>query len=146
MDATLSSGWDARRLAYAVGAVALLASAITVFVNVDAGWWVFPVFAIGPDLAFLAGIGQPGTLERGQMPSRAVPVYNAFHRIWGPLALGLIAFAGFAPSRVSRRGARVGLPHLLRPGNRLRVAHPRWLPALLTISPPVPGRSSRQRA
>ena len=95
MDATLSSGLDARRVAYAVGAVALLASAIAVFVNVDAGWWVFPVFAIGPDLAFLVGIGQPGTLERGQMPSRAVPVYNALHRIWGPLALGILATAGF---------------------------------------------------
>ena len=97
MDATLSSGWDARRLAYAVGAVALLASAIAVFVTVDAGWWVFPVFAIGPDLAFLAGIGQPGTIERGQMPSRAVPIYNALHRIWGPLALGIVAAVGLVP-------------------------------------------------
>jgi hypothetical protein len=97
MDATLSSGWDLRRLAYAAGAVGLLASAIAVFVSVDAGWWVFPVFAIGPDLAFIAGIGQPGTHERGQMPSRAVPVYNALHRIWGPLALGVLAAAGFLP-------------------------------------------------
>ena len=82
MDVIVSSGWDARRLAYAVGAVALLAAAIAVFVSVDAGWWVFLVFATGPDLAFLAGIGQTGTLQHGQMPSRAVPAYNALHRIW----------------------------------------------------------------
>ena len=97
MDTTMSSGWDVRRVAYGAGAVALLASAIAVFVNVDAGWWVFPVFAIAPDLAFLAGIGQTGTLERGQMPSRAVPAYNALHRIWGPLALGLLAALGLLP-------------------------------------------------
>ena len=97
MDVIVSSGWDARRLAYAVGAVALLAAAIAVFVSVDAGWWVFLVFAIGPDLAFLAGIGQTGTLQHGQMPSRAVPTYNALHRIWGPLALGLLAAAGLLP-------------------------------------------------
>ena len=97
MDYSMSSGLDLRRVAYGLGAVALLASAIAVFVNVDAGWWVFPVFALGPDLAFLAGIGQMGSLERGQMPARAVPFYNALHRIWGPLALGLLAAAGPLP-------------------------------------------------
>jgi hypothetical protein len=97
MDYSLSSGLDLRRVAYGVGAVVLLVSSIAVFVNVDAGWWVFPVFALGPDLAFLAGIGQMGSLERGQMPARAVPLYNALHRIWGPLVLGLIAAAGLLP-------------------------------------------------
>ena len=97
MDATVSSGWDLRRGAYAAGAVALLVTAIAVYLQVDAGWWVFPVFAVGPDLAFLAGIGQSGTLARGQMPSRAVPAYNALHRIWGPLALGLLAAVGVLP-------------------------------------------------
>ena len=97
MDATVSSGWDVRRVAYGIGAVALLTSAIAVFVSVDAGWWLFPVFAMGPDLAFLAGIGQAGTMERGQMPARAVPAYNALHRLWGPLALGLLAAAGLLP-------------------------------------------------
>jgi len=97
MDDSLSTGLDLRRVAYAVGAAVLLASAIVVFVSVDAGWWVFPVFALGPDLAFLAGIGQMGSLERGQMPARAVPVYNALHRIWGPLVLGLLAAAGAVP-------------------------------------------------
>jgi hypothetical protein len=97
MDDSLSTGLDLRRVAYAVGAAVLLASAIVVFVSVDAGWWVFPAFALGPDLAFLAGIGQMGSLERGQMPARAVPVYNALHRIWGPLVLGLLAAAGAVP-------------------------------------------------
>ena len=97
MDDSLSSGLALRRVAYGVGAVVLLVSSIAVFVNVDAGWWVFPVFAIGPDLAFLAGAGQMGSLERGQMPARAVPAYNALHRIWGPLAIGLIAAAGLLP-------------------------------------------------
>ena len=97
MDDSLSTGLDLRRVAYAVGAAVLLASAIVVFLNVDAGWWVFPVFALGPDLAFLAGIGQMGSLERGQMPARAVPLYNALHRIWGPLVLGLLAAAGAVP-------------------------------------------------
>ena len=97
MEALVGSSWDLRRVAYGAGAVALLAAAIAVFVSIDAGWWVFPVFAIGPDLAFLAGIGQMGSLERGQMPARAVPLYNALHRLWGPLALGLLAVAGPLP-------------------------------------------------
>lgn len=94
MDDSVSSGWDPRRVAYGAGAVVLLGAAVAVFASVEAGWWVFPVFALGPDLAFLAGLGQMGSLERGQMRARAVPVYNASHRIWGPLLLGLLAAAG----------------------------------------------------
>jgi hypothetical protein len=97
MDRSLTSLTDPRRLAYAVGAAVLLTASIVTFTNVEAGWWVFPVFAIGPDLAFLVGIGQTGSLERGQMPARAVPLYNALHRLWGPLALGLAAAAGLLP-------------------------------------------------
>jgi hypothetical protein len=66
-------------------------------VRLDAGWWVFLVFGLGPDLAFLAGLGQAQSLEHGQMPPRAVPLYNALHRIWGPLALGLVAATGVIP-------------------------------------------------
>ncbi len=97
MHAIVSSSWDLRRLAYAAGAVMLLATSIAVFVSVDAGWWVFPVFAIGPDLAFLAGIGHKEPLAHGQMPSRAVPIYNALHRVAGPIALGLLAAFGLLP-------------------------------------------------
>lgn len=97
MEALVGSRWDLRRVTYGAGAVVLLGAAIMVFANVDVGWWVFPVFALGPDLAFLAGIGQMGSVERGRMPARAVPVYNALHRIWGPLVLGLLAAAGLLP-------------------------------------------------
>ena len=98
MDATTAiSSWDLRRLAYAAGAVVLLVTSIAVFVSVDAGWWVFPVFAIGPDLAFLAGIGHREAIGHGQMPSRAVPAYNALHRVAGPIALGLLATFGLLP-------------------------------------------------
>ena len=34
----------------------------------------------------------PG-LARGQLHPRAVPVYNALHRFWGPLAFGILALA-----------------------------------------------------
>jgi hypothetical protein len=95
---TAISSWDPRRLAYAAGAVVLPVTSIAVFVSVDAGWWVFPVFAIGPDLAFLAGIGHKEPLVHGQMPSRAVPAYNALHRIAGPIALGLLGAFGLLPS------------------------------------------------
>jgi hypothetical protein len=98
MNYSLTSELDLRRAAYGAGAVVLLAAAIVVFMNVGATWWAFPVFAVGPDLAFLAGIGQMGSLERGQMPARAVPLYNALHRIWGPLVLGLLAAAGVLPT------------------------------------------------
>jgi hypothetical protein len=97
VEESLSSGWDARRAAYGIGAVVLLAAAVAVFTRMDAGWWVVPVFALGPDLAFLAGVGRMGSLERGQMPARAVPAYNALHRIQGPLVLGLLAVAGVVP-------------------------------------------------
>jgi hypothetical protein len=97
MDHSHASLTDPRRLAYAAGAVVLLTASIVTFTRVDAGWWVIPIFAIGPDLAFLVGLGQAGSLRRGQMPSRAVPLYNALHRIWGPLALGLAAAAGLLP-------------------------------------------------
>jgi hypothetical protein len=97
VDLALTSLTHPRRLAYAGGAVVLLTASIVTFTHVDAGWWAFPVFAIGPDLAFLAGMGQTGSLERGQLPSRAVPLYNALHRLWGPLALGLAAAAGLLP-------------------------------------------------
>jgi hypothetical protein len=85
------------RIAYGLGALALLAAAVVVFVRVDAGWWVFLAFGLGPDLAFLAGIGQTRSLARGQMAPRAVPLYNALHRVWGPLALGLVATTGVIP-------------------------------------------------
>jgi Domain of unknown function (DUF4260) len=97
MDLSVARLPNLRRPLYGVAATALLAASIVTFTHVDAGWWVFPVFAVGPDLAFLAGIGHKGSLERGQMPPRAVPLYNAVHRLWGPLALGLVSGVGLLP-------------------------------------------------
>jgi hypothetical protein len=47
---------------------------------------------IGPDLALLLGAARG--LEKGQLDPRAVPVYNAVHRIEPPLALTLVAATG----------------------------------------------------
>ena len=97
MNESLRLAGTPSRVVYGVAAVIALGAAIVVFGDVSAGWWVFPVFALGPDVAFLTGVGQMGSLERGQMPARAVPFYNALHRIGGPLLLGLLAAAGVVP-------------------------------------------------
>jgi len=47
--------------------------------------WAGLLGLIGPDLAFLAGIGQPH--EPGLLPPRAVPAYNLVHRLWLPVIL-----------------------------------------------------------
>jgi hypothetical protein len=47
--------------------------------------WQLWVFALAPDLPLLAG-GARG-LQPGQLHPRAVPFYNATHRLVGPLAL-----------------------------------------------------------
>ena len=97
MDLPLTRLSDLRRPLYGVAAATLLVASIATFAHVGAGWWVFPVFAVGPDLAFLAGVGQTGALEKGRMPARAVPLYNAVHRLWGPFALGVVSAAGLLP-------------------------------------------------
>ncbi len=55
----------------AVDAVVLTATAVGAFIL--------------PDLTFLVGLGQP--VRQGYLPTRAVPFYNALHRIWPPLVL-----------------------------------------------------------
>lgn len=96
---TIDSTVRATRLLYAVAAVGALALAVAAAAATSAGWWVFPAFALAPDLAFLAGLGERG-LERGQLPRRAVPVYNLVHRLWGPAALTVVALVGSLPSWV----------------------------------------------
>jgi hypothetical protein len=83
------------RVAYAVPAAALFASVVALIVVWDASWWQTVVFALGPDLAVLYGIA-PG-LARGQLHPRAVSLYNALHRFWGPLALAIAALAAGLP-------------------------------------------------
>ena len=78
-------------------AYALLASALVVLIVVelarhDTGWWQLGVFGMGADLALFAGIG--GGLARGQLHPRAVRLYNALHRFYGPGALLVAVAAG----------------------------------------------------
>jgi hypothetical protein len=60
-----------------------------------AGWWQLIVLAIAPDLALLYGAA-PG-LARGQLHPRAVPLYNAVHRLWAPAFLVAVAFVLTSP-------------------------------------------------
>jgi len=54
------------------------------------------VFAfVLPDLTFLVAAGQPA--EQGYLPRRAVPFYNAMHRLWPPLLLTAVVGIGLAP-------------------------------------------------
>ena len=75
----------ARRLLYALLALALVAIAIFEVAKHDTGLWQLIVFAALPDLALFAGIGSG--LARGQLHPRAVPPYNALHRFIGPVVL-----------------------------------------------------------
>lgn len=71
--------------------------AIAVYVNAQAsehalGLGVLLIFGIVPHLPALLGVGQPHA--RGQMASRAVPLFNAMHHPAPPLALLVVAAAG----------------------------------------------------
>jgi hypothetical protein len=75
------------RVLYAV-ITAVLVAALAVEVAVtDTSWWLVVAFLLGPDIALFLGVGSG--LEKGQLHPRAVPLYNAVHRYWGPVALGL---------------------------------------------------------
>jgi hypothetical protein len=74
-----------KKLAYAALGIVGTALAITVVVAYHASWWPLVVFAILPDLSFLFGMSSG--LARGQLHPRAVPIYNALHRYWVPVAL-----------------------------------------------------------
>ena len=76
-----------KRLAYAAISVVLLAGLAFEVAATAAPWWLVVVFLLGPDVALLLGIGSG--LEKGQLHPRAVPLYNALHRYWGPAALAL---------------------------------------------------------
>ena len=77
------------RLAYL--ALGLIAAGLAIYVISSRGASVLPliVFAIAPDLPLLLGAA-PG-LARGQIHPRAVPLYNAVHRLWVPLLLIAVA-------------------------------------------------------
>jgi hypothetical protein len=83
------------RLLYAGLAVVLLGSILVLLIGSNAGWWPAVAFALVPDVAVLYGIA-PG-LARGQLHPRAVPLHNALHRFWGPLALIFVTVAAGLP-------------------------------------------------
>lgn len=85
----------ATRVAYAVAGVSALAATIAVAAHGN-GWAVTAaiVFGIAPDLSLL--VGMDPRLGHGQLHPRAVPLYNAGHRLVGPLAtIGLAVAFGF---------------------------------------------------
>ena len=69
---------------------------IGVVVTQHSAWWQLVVLAIAPDLALLAGAGP--RLERGQINPRAVPLYNAVHRLWAPGVLAAVALVLMSPA------------------------------------------------
>ncbi|WP_037322606.1 DUF4260 family protein [Amycolatopsis thermoflava] len=81
-----------KRTAWALAGVFLLAFAVFEAVK-HGGWTVGALLLglIGPDLTFLAGIGAPPA-ERGVLPRRVVPFYNAAHHWAGPVVL-LVVFS-----------------------------------------------------
>ena len=79
------------RLVWALVAVALIA--IVIYLVRDRGHgWIALAFAVMPDIGLLAGISP--NLQKGQIHPRAVPLYNALHRLVGPAALLLIGATG----------------------------------------------------
>ncbi|WP_353942245.1 DUF4260 family protein [Streptomyces sp. HUAS MG91] len=69
---------------------ALFWSAFAVLEGVNHGWLAAVcalAFFIAPDLTFLVAAGDARHVEKGQLPARAVPFYNAAHRALVPLAL-----------------------------------------------------------
>ena len=118
----------ARRIAYGALFAGSLAAAIAVS---GAGTWQIWVFLVLPDVALLLGMGRG--LERGRLHPRAVPLYNALHRLAGPAALG--HRVDLARPGVARRRACVGGAHLHRPERGLR----------LPLAGRLPGVSAERR-
>jgi hypothetical protein len=78
-----------RRLAWLVAGIALRGFAVYEVVVHELGALPIVVFLILPDLAFLIGLGQPH--QRGQLPGRAVPLYNLAHRPATPVVVIAVA-------------------------------------------------------
>ena len=80
------------RMLWLVVAVASGSSAVAVALIDHVGWWPVVVFAIAPDLSFIAGVGQ--SAAPGQLPKNAVPVYNLVHRPLLPIVMMATASVG----------------------------------------------------
>jgi hypothetical protein len=86
---------QAGRFSYAGLTVLLLAALVFEVARHGTGYWQLGAFGLGPDLALFVGASRG--LRRGQLHPRAVPLYNALHRFWGPLALACLASLGVVP-------------------------------------------------
>jgi hypothetical protein len=84
-----------KKVAYAGLGFIAAGIAIALVVTQHASWWQLVLFAIAPDLSFLAGMG--GGLARGQLHPRAVPIYNAVHRYWAPVVLVVVTLVLHSP-------------------------------------------------
>jgi hypothetical protein len=91
MSATALSHPSLRRIAFAALTAALLTLAI-VQAAAHGSWALFATGLVAPDLALAFGGGSG--LEHGQLHPRAVGIYNAVHRFWGPVALVAVAATG----------------------------------------------------
>ena len=84
------------RAGFAVFAVAAFAAGL---VLAGPATWQIWAFLVAPDLTFLVAFGRG--LERGQLHPRSVPLYNTMHRLWLPVALGVllagVMLAGLVP-------------------------------------------------
>jgi len=89
---TTSHPLPARRAIAGAAAAALAAAIAVVLLREGTGWWQLIAFGAGPDLALLLGAGRD--LAPGRLHPRAVPLYNALHRVWGPLLLAAAVAAG----------------------------------------------------
>jgi Domain of unknown function (DUF4260) len=83
------------RTAHSALAALLLAATVFEAMKHSTGYWQIAVFALSPDLALLLGGGDD--LAKGQLHPRAVGLYNAVHRFWGPAALATAASLGVVP-------------------------------------------------
>ena len=96
MDTTLTAPRGrAGRFAYGSLAALLLAAVAFEAARHGTGYWQIGVFGLGPDLALFVGVS--GGLEPGRLHPRAVRLYNALHRFFGPIVLAAVAAFGVAP-------------------------------------------------
>lgn len=78
-----------KRIAYAALGLIAIALGIAVIATQHASWWQFVMLAVAPDIALLYGAS--GDVARGQLHPRAVPLYNAVHRLLVPAILIAVA-------------------------------------------------------
>ena len=138
----ITSTPTARRAAFAVLTALLLTAAVAGASSHGTGWW--QLVRVRPRPRHRPALRHRHGPREGSAAPPGRALYNALHSYWGPALLAVASIA--LPAGYLDRRARVGVPHLARSRRRLRDAHARWLPALLTRSRRAHGRSSRPRA